>query len=195
MTEGGILDLVHSIEQNFVQLLRLFGNSSKLNQGAVFPWQMHVHIVLLAASCAMLSYPDGCTSAIGTQVAAGPIKDAIYALGGDSTEAQKVLSTAGVKQAEIDQQLQFFSSVGPIGKVHKEGTSVRLEKTAPANLEGKQHMQIQYAKLDIKLEEVFPAAMLRKLAGGGGGTGAKSDDGRDGDDDEDYLGGVFENRH
>jgi hypothetical protein len=75
-----------------------------------------------------------------------------------------VLSTASVKQAEIDQQLQFFSSVGPIGKVHKEGTSVRLEKTAPANLEDKQHMQIPYAKLDIKLEEVFPAAMLRTLA-------------------------------
>jgi hypothetical protein len=43
------------------------------------------------------------------QVAAGLIKGVTYALGGDSTEAEKVFRTAGVQKADIDQQLQFFS--------------------------------------------------------------------------------------
>jgi hypothetical protein len=56
-------------------------------------------------------------------------------------------------------------------------------------------MQIQYAKLDLKLEEVFPAGVLRQLAedgaGAHGGTGGQEGGDKDGAEDEDFLGGVF----
>jgi hypothetical protein len=38
--------------------------------------------------------------------------------------------------------------VGAIGTVVMEGASVWLEKTAPADLEDKQQLQLQYAKLN-----------------------------------------------
>ena len=90
-------------------------------------------------------------------------------MGGQRAKAQEKLAGTRMCEHVIDQQLQFFDQLGPLGTTVTDKGIVRLLKRKALTVEQKEEMVLQHAKLDLELPQCLqmkPCLLYRGLGEG-----------------------------